>query len=233
MSVVLAFDTATAATVVGLGVGDTVRTRRDDPEPGARPNHAERLLALCDELLDEAGVGWGDVGRLGVGIGPGTFTGLRIGVATGRALAQATGVELVAVSTLAALAWGASRGPARSSVLTLIDARRGEVFAASWTHGGVLLRGPVALAPDRLPDMLPESDSPVLAVGEGAVRYRAAAEAAGAIVPPDEATEHRVEGPALVQVARAMDPVSPETLVPDYLRLPDAEINRRLEAVRP
>jgi tRNA threonylcarbamoyladenosine biosynthesis protein TsaB len=231
MSVVLAFDTATAATVVGLGVGDAVLTRRDDPAPGARPNHAERLLGLCEEVLAEAGAGWGDVSRIGVGIGPGTFTGLRIGVSTGRALAQATGVEVVPVSTLAALAWGAPRPG--DQVLTLIDARRGEVFAASWTITGVLLGGPVAIAPDRLADVLQEHDVPVLAIGDGAVRYRAAAEAAGALVPPDEAPEHRVHGHALVQVARAMEPVRPETLVPDYLRLPDAEINRRPAGVRP
>ncbi len=233
MSVVLAFDTATAATVVGLGAGDAVLTRRDDPPPGARPNHAERLLGLCEDLLGEAGLGWGDVERLGVGIGPGTFTGLRIGVSTGRALAQGTGVEVVPVSTLAALAWGAPRSPDHSSVLTLIDARRGEVFAASWTVSGVLTGGPVALAPDRVADVLHENDVPVLAVGDGAVRYRAAAEAAGAIVPPDDAPEHRVQGESLVQVARAMEPVSPGALLPDYLRLPDAEINRRLQGMRP
>lgn len=230
MSIVLAFDTATAATVVGLGVGDDVLTRRDDPEPGARPNHAERLLALCEELLAEAGLGWGDVVRRGVGIGPGTFTGLRIGVSTGRALAQATGAEVVPVSTLAALAWGAPRPG--EQVLTLIDARRGEVFAASWTITGVLLGGPVALAPERLADVLHEYHGAAVALGDGAVRYRAAAEAAGALVPSDDAPEHRVHGATLVKLAREMDPVRPATLLPEYLRLPDAEINRRLEGTR-
>src|SRR5687768_11489597 len=93
----LAFDTATPATAVGLLAGPQRLEARHDPSPGERPGHAAELLALARQLLDAAGLAFGDVDRIAVGTGPGTFTGLRIGVATARALAQATGAQLVGV----------------------------------------------------------------------------------------------------------------------------------------
>ena len=129
--IVLGLDTATPSTVAGVLVDDAVFEVRDDPAPGARPAHAARLLGAADEALAAAGVGWEDVERLAVGVGPGSFTGLRIGIATARALAQGRGLPVVAVSTLEALARGAD-GPL---VLAAIDARRGEAFAAAWSAG--------------------------------------------------------------------------------------------------
>ncbi len=67
---------------------------RDDPSPNAHPGHATRLLAMADDLLRGAGIGWSALDRIAVGVGPGTFTGLRVGVATARGLAQSLGVEL-------------------------------------------------------------------------------------------------------------------------------------------
>ena len=95
---ILAFDTATGATTVALsGVGDVVYTARDDPRPGERPGHATRLLPLTALVMERAGVGWDGVDRIAVGVGPGTFTGLRIGIATARALARARRIALVGV----------------------------------------------------------------------------------------------------------------------------------------
>ncbi|HSD76597.1 MAG TPA: tRNA (adenosine(37)-N6)-threonylcarbamoyltransferase complex dimerization subunit type 1 TsaB, partial [Solirubrobacteraceae bacterium] len=130
MSVVLGFDTATAHTVVAvLAEGRGPVELRHVPGPGERPGHATRLLPLARRALAAAGLRFGDVDRLAVGVGPGTFTGLRIGVATGRALAQAGGAAVVPVSTLRALAAAAGHdGP----VLAALDARRGEAFAAAW-----------------------------------------------------------------------------------------------------
>ncbi|MFZ1992569.1 MAG: tRNA (adenosine(37)-N6)-threonylcarbamoyltransferase complex dimerization subunit type 1 TsaB, partial [Solirubrobacteraceae bacterium] len=136
---VLGFDTATRATTVALL--DTERAevveRRDDPPAGARPRHTTRLMALVVEVLAAARLDWADVDRIAVGVGPGTFTGLRIGVATAHALARAREIELVGVSTLHSLARGASAGGAgrassHDAVMAVIDARRGEVFAAGW-----------------------------------------------------------------------------------------------------
>ena len=106
---VLGFDTATRATTVALldSERDEAVERRDDPSPGARPRHTTRLMALVVEVLQVAGADWSAVDRIAVGVGPGTFTGLRIGVATAHALARARDIELVGVSTLHSLARGA------------------------------------------------------------------------------------------------------------------------------
>ncbi len=173
MSVVLAFDTATPATVVGVrSAAAPALTLRDDPAPGARPNHAARLLTLCEAALDAAGAVWADVERIGVGVGPGTFTGLRIGVATARALAQATGAAAVPVSTLAALAAGARAARPGSAVLAVLDARRGEAFAAGWGPSGNAIGEPQALAPEALATRAAALPAGALAVGDGAVRFR-------------------------------------------------------------
>src|SRR6059058_4071986 len=101
----LAFDTATPSTVVTAARDpDHVIVRRHDPAPGERPAHATALLSLVDDALAAAGLDLAQVERLGVGTGPGSFTGLRIGVATARGLAQALGLPAVGVSTLQSLA---------------------------------------------------------------------------------------------------------------------------------
>ena len=228
MSLVLAFDTATQATVVGLlPGGGTPIERRDDPAPGTRPRHTQRLLALCEEALAAAGAAWGDVDRIGVGVGPGSFTGLRIGVATARALGQARAVETVAVSTLAALAGGVSD---ERDVLAVLDARRGEAFAAAFTADGQAAAAAVSVDP---PDLAALGRPGWLAVGDGAVRYRAELEAGDMEVPPDDDPRHLVRGAALVRLATAATPVPVATLVPDYVRLPDAEIHHRRVAAGP
>ncbi|MBA3808020.1 MAG: tRNA (adenosine(37)-N6)-threonylcarbamoyltransferase complex dimerization subunit type 1 TsaB, partial [Solirubrobacterales bacterium] len=131
---VLGFDTATASSVVALLLPDgRISEMRDDPPPGAHPGHATRLLDMARLLLEQAGVGWREIDRIAAGVGPGTFTGLRVGVASARGLAQSLGVELLGVSSLQALAAAvltpdrAERTPGEH-VLAVIDARRGEVF---------------------------------------------------------------------------------------------------------
>ena len=85
---ILAFDTATPATTVAV-CGEHALELRDDPPPGERPRHATRLLPLITEVMEESGASWDSFERIAVGVGPGTFTGLRIGIATARALARA------------------------------------------------------------------------------------------------------------------------------------------------
>src|SRR5437588_7564597 len=110
---ILGFDTATRATAVALAdAGGEVLEARDDPPRGERPRHVSRLLPLCAEVLDRAGIDYQDLEPFAVRAGPGTFTGLRIGVATARALSQASAIPLVGVSTLQSLALNAmSDGP--------------------------------------------------------------------------------------------------------------------------
>ena len=124
--ILVALDTATPSTVAGVLLTDgRVIEARDDPLEGARGDHAARLLALAEQALAEGGVSWDDVERIAVGVGPGGFTGLRIGVATARALAQGNGLPLVPVSSLAALAAGAGAARRRDRRGAGRAARRG------------------------------------------------------------------------------------------------------------
>ncbi|HEX3510861.1 MAG TPA: tRNA (adenosine(37)-N6)-threonylcarbamoyltransferase complex dimerization subunit type 1 TsaB [Solirubrobacteraceae bacterium] len=221
----LGFDTSTAATAAALRLDDgTTREARDDPPPGARPGHATRLLGLTEGLLGDAGLGWEQLDRIAVGVGPGTFTGLRVGVATARGLAQSLGAELVAVGSLAALALPAvAAGP----VLALIDARRGELFAAAYERAGddglLELTAPQALAPAAVASLAGGGGS-WLAVGDGALRYRVELEAAGAVVPAEDDPRHRVTAAAICALGLRARTGDAARIVPDYRRRPDAEL---------
>jgi len=227
--IVLGLDTATTASAVALRLdGGASSEARDDPPPGAHPGHATRLLELAHELLLEQGIGWSELGRIAVGVGPGTFTGLRVGVATARGLAQSLGIDLVGVSSLRALAEPVlgSEGGARR-VLAVLDARRGEAFVAAYEtadRGPVELVAPVALAPEDLHDVV-ESSARWEAIGDGAVRFRSDLESAGIMVPPDSSPLHLLSAEAICALgARAEIVESGRGIVPDYRRRPDAEI---------
>jgi tRNA threonylcarbamoyladenosine biosynthesis protein TsaB len=208
---------------------------RDDPAPGARPRHAARLLALTEEVLD-AGGGWEAVDRIAVGVGPGTFTGLRIGIATAHALARARQLELVGVSTLQSLAAAARAGVPGAAVpgaaiVALIDARRGELFAAAWAAGADPVAAPPSLepcviGPDRLLDFCGTLAPDAVAVGDGAVKFRQALVSAGVVVAPADSLLHRVSAREHCSIAARLKPGFTRLVLPQYLRLPDAELTR-------
>lgn len=233
---ILALDTATRATAVALsGPAGELLEARDDQARGRRPQHAAKVLPLCADVLGRAGRSFEQVDCVAVGTGPGTFTGLRIGVATARALARAAHVPLVGVSTLHSLAQNALEAPQSDrgeSVLAVLDARRGEAFVAAWSRDGLgalatpLLR-PVALDPEALTDELQRGLSVPLAIGEGAVEFRKVLERSGAFVPDDNSGLHRVTAINHCRIARDLEPASPDGVQPEYLRLPDAELARR------
>jgi tRNA threonylcarbamoyladenosine biosynthesis protein TsaB len=233
--IVLGFDTATSATAVALRLSDGRGTQaRDDPPAGAHPGHATRLLEMARELLDAAGVAWGDIDRVAVGVGPGTFTGLRVGVATARGLAQSLSAELVGVSSPCALALVALASESQGPALAVIDARRGEVFAAAYEVGeGAVpreLMSPRAIAPQELPHVLVEVGELVgahdrwLAVGDGAVRFREQLAGPGMRIPPDSSALHLVSAAAICELGALAATAPVEELVPDYRRRPDAEL---------
>jgi tRNA threonylcarbamoyladenosine biosynthesis protein TsaB len=231
---ILAFDTATPATAVALALaGGDVLTRRHEPGPGERPGHATELLPLALALLDAAGLDWGELARIAVGVGPGTFTGLRIGVATARALAHAHELPLVGISTLRSLAAGA--GASDRPVLAVLDARRGEAFAAAWSAEAAgasapaaePLVVPAALTPEALVAVVRALPGAPLAVGDGALRFRAELEAAGAVVPADDSPLHRVDAAMHCRLAARLEPAAHDAVHPAYLRLPDAELALR------
>ncbi len=239
--IVLGLDTSTSATAAALRLADGRTTQaRDDPAAGAHPGHATRLLAMAHELLAAADVSWRQVDRIAVGVGPGTFTGLRVGVATARGLAQSLSAELVGVSSLRALAAGAlaheppaTERSAPAMVLAVIDARRGEVFAGAYESGEDEPRELTparAVAPEALAEVLAKAGDARglrgqwLAVGDGAVRFRAQLERAGVAVPEDASPLHRVSAAVVCELAVRAPAASPQALTPDYRRPPDAEL---------
>jgi tRNA threonylcarbamoyladenosine biosynthesis protein TsaB len=217
---ILALDTATPATVVGVAGDDgtLLAQGRHDPAPGERPGHTQQLLPLAHAALTEAGAAWSDVTRIGAGVGPGTFTGIRIGVATARALAQGLAAQTVPIGTLEALALGAET---KGNILAILDARRGEAFVAAWSDGTPILQ-PAAWAPQRLEEVPQLAPGTWRAVGDGAVRFRAELEAVGVAVAPDDSSQHRVSAGPLCRLAAAAQPVPRDALVPEYVRAPDA-----------
>jgi tRNA threonylcarbamoyladenosine biosynthesis protein TsaB len=182
------------------------------------PAHASELMPAVAEAMDRAGADWGDLDAIAVGVGPGTFTGLRIGVATARALATAAGLPLRRVSSLAALAAGIA-APLR---LPLIDARRGEVFAALFEDGRELWP-PFAAAPEDLVARLRDDGFTPLAAGDGSLRFRGMLDQAGIPVAREDSEAHLVRALNVCRLGERVADESPEAVLPDYLREPDAK----------
>lgn len=235
----LAFDTATAITSVAVEFGGRVRAT-EPPSPGwwdRRPAHSRELLSVAASLLDEVGSSFGELGTVVVGVGPGTFTGLRIGVSTARALAQASGASIVPVSTLETLAQAARErfdGPrgfeGRLMLLSVVDAKRGEVFSALYSRAVVdvpltSVRGEFVASPEALSGFLQASGygSSTLAVGDGAVRYRTCLESVGVHVPSDGDPVHAPDARFEQAIARSTAERSAGPVLPTYLRATDAE----------
>jgi tRNA threonylcarbamoyladenosine biosynthesis protein TsaB len=197
----LAFDTATdVATSALLEDGNLL---------GERTGRPASLLEGVDALLGDADAEPSELGRIVVGTGPGSFTGLRMGLAASRALALALDVPVAGVSTLDALAASAP------GALPVIDARRREVFTLQDGN-------PVALTPNEL------SNTVLLGrvcVGNGAVRYRDVLEEAGAEVPPDESELHLPRAAVHARLATDFGPA--ELVEPIYVRAPDADRSLR------
>ena len=190
----LAFDTATSAATAALV--------RDGNVLGERVSRAVAVLEDADELLRESGVERSELTGIVVGTGPGSFTGLRLGLATARGLALALGLPVAGVSTLDALALGAP------GALPVIDGGRREVFTL--VDGEPVIRAP-------------QDVHGALCVGSGAVRYRAILEANGAEVPSDDDERHLPRARFHAQLAG--EPGAAGDVEPLYLRVPDAERN--------
>ena len=191
----LAFDTATEVATSALVADGEVL--------GERASRAATLLEDVDALLRQGGARPVDLDALAVGIGPGSFTGLRIGLAVARGLALALDLRGAGVSTLEVLAAGAP------GAVPIIDARRREVFTLV---GGT----PAVMAPSAL-----EVPAGTVCVGDGALRYRSLLEERGAVVPPAEDERHRPRARFHAALAGDLGPV--DSIEPLYLRVPDAE----------
>lgn len=222
---VLAIETSTLAGGVALLDGDRVR---GEYLLDVRATHSERLMPAIDRLLRDAGWAAADVQGLAVAVGPGSFTGLRIGLSAVKGLALALGIPIAAVPTLDAMA--ATLPFAELPVCPVLDARKGEVYCSLYRWDGREMRREwdyLALAPEALEARLAE---PVIVLGDGAA---AIATPHARPAPP----HRRAPSPAAVGVMglsrlRAGSVVPAADLVPIYLRPSEAELKRRAVAIR-
>lgn len=221
---VLGIETATTACSVAVGdeggvVASALATRR---------RHDEYLMPAIDFLFREAGFPREQLGGIAVDLGPGLFTGMRVGIATAKTLAQAMSLPIVGLPSLDVLAHAARLSP--RLICAAVDARRGEVFSAFYraVPGGAERTSDVqVLAPDGLAVEIRARGADVLLVGDGALRYREALE--GERVEFAPASVAHPSASALVELAvprflrGATDAL--QTLAPLYVRRSDAEIN--------
>ena len=221
-ALILGFDTATPDTAVAAtGAGEPIEVLLP-PRDDGRPAHGTVLLGAIEDVVERAG-GWAQVERIAVGAGPGSFTGLRIGISTARALAQGRGLPLVAVASTSALLAGRAASPAAGgrARLAAIDARRGELFVALDTGEGPgepRVCPPGELAGTFAPDELDGA----LAGGDGSVRFRSEIEAAGVEVLDASDPAHRLSARHICSLGADLEPGPPELVTPNYLRRPDA-----------
>lgn len=225
MSAVLGMDTATDVLAVAVAAdGRVLRETATGPGEDGRPRHSALLLREVEACVERAG-GWDRIDRIAVGVGPGSFTGLRIGISTARALAQARSLPLAPVGTLAALAAGIREGAGDTTApaLPVLDARRGQVFAALHGPGGEELWAPAVLAPGELAARVRQLGESPLAAGAGSLRFAAELVAAGALVAPPDDAAHRMAARRVCALGEAAEASPPELVGPTYLRPPDAD----------
>lgn len=211
---ILALDASTPVTTVALARDREILAEISTMGRGT----SETLLPAVQDALDLAGEELDAVGLVLAGVGPGTFTGIRIAAATARALCAGTGIALAKNSTLDALA-----APALScspDVLAVLDARRRQVFVRRFSEAGPTT-GIYCVRPEEL-----SADGEPVLVGDGALRYRGVLSDLGRI-PPDDSPLHRVTAAGHV-ISADLAVVRPEDLVPIYVREPDAEVRRDL-----
>lgn len=219
---ILALDTtmqACSAALLRGGAGDKgpeVFSRFEERERG----HAEAIIPMLNEVMGEAGLDYCALTHIAVTIGPGSFTGVRVGVATARGLAVATGAEVTGISSLAVLARRVRDDHAGGDEITAIaaDARRGQVYFALFDNHGEAMSDPVAATPEDAASLLPAGEPYILA-GTGAELVAAAKprREPEEIVPalqPDAVT--------LARMALGMEAAT-QPVVPLYLRPPDAK----------
>ena len=224
---VLAVETSTAQSSVALGTEQGVLASATIS--WAR-GHQEVVVPAVERLLAWSEVQLSQVAGVAVGVGPGLFTGLRVGVATGRGLAQVLGLPLVGIGSLDVLAFGVRH--TRSRIGAVLDGKRGEVFFAFYrpVPGGVTRETGFAVGPpERLAAELAASGEETLLVGNGALLYRRQLEDAGTPVELASVSRAFPQAESLLELAvprfQREETSRPEDVVPLYVRKSDAEIN--------
>lgn len=223
---VLGISTSTPQIGVALADGDTV-TASAHVVRGR--SHAELVMPMLSRMCAEAEVPLEDIGVVAVDVGPGLFTGLRVGVASAVAFASARGIPVIPASSLDLLAFTVRR--TSRAVISVVDARRGELFVGTYrpVPGGIQrVEEPRVLTPDELAAELLACGDEHLLVGNGALRYADTFASLGH-VEIGEAGEAYPSARALVQLAHAAamreEWIAPTEVQCVYLRQPDAQIN--------
>jgi tRNA threonylcarbamoyladenosine biosynthesis protein TsaB len=189
-------------------------------------------LAEVERAAEAAG-GWDAVERIAVGVGPGSFTGLRVGIATARALGFSRGLPLSGVGTLDALGRGLGEIAGGRRCLAVLDARRGEVAAAVHSAAGELLWGPWLGTPEELASRVPALPEPALCGGSGAVRFRQQLTNRAVEIPDDSNPVHRVAARHICALAAARpEEDESDSIAPIYLRPPDAQRWRERDSLQ-
>jgi tRNA threonylcarbamoyladenosine biosynthesis protein TsaB len=223
---IVGFDTATDDTVIAArGPDGPVFDIRVGPGEDARPAHSAALLEGISRAAAALG-GWDRVDRLAVGTGPGTFTGLRIGMATATGLALSTGIPLVGVPTLEALARCLDAdGTGRGFRVPVLDAKRGEVFVGAYDSTGRQAWPAVAAAPETAIELIDGLDAPATVGGPGAVRFRELFARAGIAIADPGSPRGRLNGSAVCELGEAATATGPDSPPkPIYIRAPDAQL---------
>jgi len=198
--------------------------------PQGRPRHATGLLQEVEAAAGAAG-GWEAVDLIAVGLGPGTFTGIRVGIATARGLGVSLGLPVRGVCTLDALGRGIQEGGDGGSALAVLDGWRGEVFAALYDADGERLWDPAVYRPEELAERVASLRANPAVAGSGAVRFRKELTRDGVRIADDSDPVHRVAARHLCAIAAAAAGEDEgEELAPIYLRPPDAERWRERDA---
>ena len=189
--------------------------------------HATGLLQEVERAAAAAG-GWQAVDLIAVGLGPGTFTGIRIGIATARGLGVSLGLPLRGVCTLDALGRGIQEASEGGPALAVLDGWRGEVFAALYGSDGERLWEPAVYRPEELAERVAALEETPGVAGSGAVRFRNELTRDGVRIADDSDPVHRVAARHLCALAAASGESG--ELAPIYLRPPDAERWRERDA---
>lgn len=216
-----AIDTSSAGTlVVARSASGALAERRHTPGEGDRPAHTTLGLVLAAEALGELGLAWTDLQRVGVGTGPGSFTGLRAGLSAAAGLARRLDVPLVPVTATALLAAGAGPEAGERPLLTVVDGRRRELFVQRWNAGAatreieVVRRAGLAEALGDLHGWL--------VVGDGALLERDALLTLGADVPDPADPAHELRGAPLAELTATGEGADADAVRPTYGRAADA-----------
>ncbi|TDI65023.1 MAG: tRNA (adenosine(37)-N6)-threonylcarbamoyltransferase complex dimerization subunit type 1 TsaB [Alphaproteobacteria bacterium] len=222
---VLGFDTAMAACSAAIWCDGNIAAYRLVPQPRG---HAETIMPMIADICLEAGIAVSELDRIGVTIGPGTFTGQRVGLAAARAMVLGTKVGIVGVTTLRALAAGVQPDSA-PLIASLIDARRGEVYAQVFDRQLSPVMPPQVLTPERAARALTacaEGGNDLVLVGTGALLVADVMEPRGFTVTKSQASP-QPDARHVAALAAAAD--TPDGIVPSplYLRPPDAKLPGR------